>query len=384
MTEIELSRVLFAVTAGVHFLFVATTLGLAPIIAALSTTSAFRPTWTSDVLLRVLGRVYLANYGIGIVTGLVMELQMAVLWTGPEATQYAPIASMLALETVLAFFLESILLGLWIAGAGILPRWVRTILFWGVTVTAYTSAALIVAANSYLHAPLPVSGSFSLEDVGDLVARPAAVVPVQHIATVSLVVGGFWLASIGARWLRGHGARSVARTALRAAAAIVAIAAPAAVISGVAQFPVVRPASGTANGAGAFGLALALMMAVGVLVTLVTWFVVLPLVMSNAVLTARWTWPLFSGGVAIPLATTFLGWLYREEARQPWFIVGRVTVEEAASPLPMHQLAGMSVVFVLIGVTASILGWNLIARVSMPNADEVCESIPSEALAGRK
>lgn len=374
MDVVGLSRLLFAATAGVHYLFVATTLGLAPIIAVLSTRVAVRRHQPSEQLLDVLGRVYLANYGIGIVTGLVMELQMAMLWTGPGATEYDPIAAMLALETVLAFFLESVLLGLWIAGAGVVPAWVRAVLFWGVAATAYASATFIVGANSQLHAPLDLSGPFGWPEVTAMIGRAAAVTPLLHVTTSSLVIGGFWLAAIAARWLRAGGDRRVARSALRGGFALVAVAAPVAVASGLAQFPVVRPGLPD-DSAGAFGVALAVMMLVGLLITVITW-VLLPLVLTDRLLTGhvlerRWSWPILSAGVGIPLATTFLGWLYREEARQPWFIVGRVTVAEAARPLPSWQLVVLSVFFVGLVVLAAGCGWVVMGRVAAPSSERI-------------
>lgn len=366
MDVIVLSRMLFAVTAGIHYLFVATTLGLAPVIAVGSTVALLRRSARLERLLAAVGRVYLANYATGIVTGLVMELQMAVLWTGPGALEYDPIAAMLALETVLAFFLESVLLGLWVAGRGQLPRWVLAALFWGVTATAYLSATFIIGANSQLHAPIDLSGTFEAADVAALILRGAALSPLLHVVSSSLVVGGFWLAAIAVRWLRGGGDEAVARAALRAGAVIVALAAPTTIVSGIAQFSLVRPDLPIGQGIGIVGLALAVMMLVGMLILLGTWLLVLPAALVGSPVRWRWTWPVFSFGVLIPLATTFLGWLYREEARQPWFIVGRVTVQEAASPLPLPQLLTMSIVFVGLSALAAVCGGVMMNRVAAP------------------
>jgi len=373
---ILVSRLLFACTSGLHFLFVATTLGLAPVIAVLNTVVAARPSPTNEALLAVLGRVYLANYGIGIVTGLVMELQMAVLWTGPGAADYDPIAAMLALETVVAFFLESTLLGLWVAGAGLLPAWLRAVVFWGVTATAYASATVIMGANSQLHLPVDVGpGALGLDDVAALVLRPASTTPLLHVATSSLVVGGFWLATVAVRLLARGDDPAVARRALRIGVLVVSAAIPFVVATGFAQFGVVREHLVTEDGS-AFGLALALMMLVGSLIMLGTWFVMVPVVFAGVVERRRWTWPVLSGGVAIPLATTFLGWLYREESRQPWFIVGRVPVTEAASPLPLPTLLAMSIGFFALGAVAAVLGWRLMRRSMRVSAPPVEQAAP--------
>lgn len=357
MDALTLGRLLFASTAGLHYLFVSTTLGLGPLVAVLSTRAARRPCTDRDGALRVLGRLYVINYSIGIVTGLVMELQMALVWSGPGALVQDRIATLLALETVVAFFLESTLLGIWLAGAGTLGRGSRAAVFWAVTVTAYTSAAFVIGANSFLHRPIDLTAPrLGWIEVQQLLFRPATVTVLSHAATSSMVVGGFWAAAAGARVHQRQGDEAVARCLLRIGVTTVAWAAPLAVVTGLTQFSTVRT---VAPNTGAHGLALVTMMVVGVLVTLGTWILVLPLSWHGALIRRRWGRRLLIAGVPIPLATTFLGWLYREEARQPWFVVGQVTTAEAITPLPVPQLMLMCVVFICIGCFAAITAWRL-------------------------
>lgn len=368
MDTVTIARLLFATTAGIHYLFVATTLGLGPIIAVWSTRNAWRPSATGDATLRLLGQMYLANYAIGIVTGLVMELQMAVVWSGPGALAYNPIATMLALETVVAFFLESTLLGIWLAGDGVLGRRVRALVFWGVILTAYASTIYIIGANSFLHYPIALNDAvLGVVDIQSLIMRPATLTVLGHVLATSLVVGGFWVAAAGARVLRRGGDAEVAARLLRVGIVVVAWAAPLSVASGVIQFAAVRPTTTTAS---TFGLALALMMLIGMLITVITWFVLLPLAFSGALVRQRFWRPLLANGVAIPLITTILGWLYREEARQPWFLFGKVTVSEALAPVPAVQLLAMAVAFVGLGLAAAVLGWRLMARAAHTDEPE--------------
>ena len=119
LSALDLARAQFALTAGLHFLLVATTLGVAPLLAVLQSAAALR----RDPLRRAgleqardaLLRPYLINYGAGIVTGLILELQMGLNWSHVTAGLYDPIATTLASETLLASLLESTLLGLSIA-----------------------------------------------------------------------------------------------------------------------------------------------------------------------------------------------------------------------------------------------------------------------------
>lgn len=365
MDPVVLARVLFASTAGLHFLFVVTTLGLAPIIAVLATRQAAAPQAERGTALKVLSRLYVINYAVGIVTGMVMELQMGLVWTGPGALIYDPIATMLGLETILAFFLESILLGLWLVGDGILGPKVRAAIFWGVTATAYLSATFIIGANSYLHHPLDLGADpLSMADVLALVVRPASLTVLGHVASVSLVAGGFWAASAGARVIRRGGDAAVGARLIKLGVRLVAVVAPLAVVSGVLQFSAVRPRF---TSAGWFGAALAAMMLVGVLVTLATWLLMMPLAQKGVLMRSRFWLTALANGVAIPVAVTFLGWLYREEARQPWFVLDRVKVSDAIAPIPAAQLLVMCVGFIGLGVTAAATAWILMARAAHTN-----------------
>src|SRR3954468_10792542 len=82
MSTLSLARLLFAVTAGTHFLFVSLTLGLAPLVAIMQT----RAVTTGDPLrlrmVRYWGQLYVINYAVGIVTGLLMEFQFGLNWPG--------------------------------------------------------------------------------------------------------------------------------------------------------------------------------------------------------------------------------------------------------------------------------------------------------------
>jgi cytochrome bd ubiquinol oxidase subunit I len=79
----------------------------------------------------------LINYAVGIVTGLVMEFQFGLAWSGLTHQAGDVFGASLAMETLVAFFVESTFPGLWIFGWGRLNRWVHLGLIWGVVLTAY-------------------------------------------------------------------------------------------------------------------------------------------------------------------------------------------------------------------------------------------------------
>ena len=235
LSALDLARAQFALTAGLHFLLVATTLGIAPLLAVLQTAAALR----RDPLRRAglarardaLLRLYLINYGAGIVTGLILELQMGLNWSRVPAELYDPIATTLASETLLAFLLESTLLGLFLASEGRFPAGVRAALLWGVAATAWLSASLIVSANAYLHRPGAVlhdrDGAMFVDPV-TLLANPSAIAAVLHIAAAAAAVAGAWAVALALAVARRESPTSAAaaRPLARAGALLLALSAP--------------------------------------------------------------------------------------------------------------------------------------------------------------
>ncbi|MGJ6979208.1 cytochrome ubiquinol oxidase subunit I [Aestuariimicrobium soli] len=384
MDPLLLARLLFAVTAGVHFLFVVTTLGLAPILTWKSWRNVVRPTAAGDGELRILGRMYLVNYAVGIVTGLVMELQMAMVWTGPGAAgPWNPVATLLGLETIVAFFLESTFLGLWLVGSGVLSRRVRAVLFTLVTVTAYVSATYVTAANSYLHFPIgDAAPTLGWGFVGRLVWRPATLTVLAHIAGAALVVGGMWAAAAGARVMQRGGTPAVANRLMRGGVITVAWSSVVTLLAGGLQFPFVRPTLPSQQTTPVFGaLSMALMMLAGLAIAGVALMALLPLALRNRLVTqktGRVWWPFLTNSVGLALLATFLGWLYREQMRSPWFIYQRVPLDEALAPISAAQLKAMLVVFGALTIGAAVLAWWLMR--TLMHTDPPEEFAPDEAL----
>ena len=116
-------------------------------------------------LTRFWGQLYVINYVLGIATGIVMEFQFGLNWSGLSRYVGNVFGAPLAIETLVAFFLESTFLGMWIFGWHRLPRGVHLALLWGVALTAYASAFWIMVANAWLQHPVGY-------EVRDGVAQP--------------------------------------------------------------------------------------------------------------------------------------------------------------------------------------------------------------------
>lgn len=366
---LPLARWEFALTAAIHYCFVATTLGLAPVVALLSFLG-LRPDRRGEIHRRAahqVARLYLLNYAIGIVTGLVLELQMGFNWSGAGAA-YDPVGSFLALETLTAFFVESTLLGLWLASPGVWSERVRAWLITGVAATAWLSAVWIVSANAYLHRPVGLGPDGTFVDPLALLTNPSAIAALPHIAGAAALTGGFWVAATGARLILRPGRPTTApentevavgRSLLTLAVWLVAIGGPITIAFGVAQFSVARPPGYPVVTAAGWAIALSLMMFGGFFITVVTLLLTLPLLLARRLHRARRLLHLRVALAWFPLLLNVAGWVYREESRQPWFIVEEVLVADALTAGSPTAVAVTGALFVLIGVAAAGVTWRL-------------------------
>jgi cytochrome d ubiquinol oxidase subunit I len=245
MDAVLLARLQFAGTTGIHWLFVILTLGLVPLVAVMHTRAALardpqaRAGWERAA--RFWGQLYVINYALGIVTGLVMEFQFGLSWSGLSKFAGNVIGAPLALETLIAFFAESTFLGMWIFGWGRLRAGVHAALIWLVTLTAYASAYWILVANGFMQHPVGHEvrdGVAYLTDVGALLTNPSALLALGHIAMAALLTGGLFVAGVSTFHLAGGTSEAVFfRRALRTGTLVAAVAAyPAFAIGGI-QYP---------------------------------------------------------------------------------------------------------------------------------------------------
>ena len=100
MDVLDLARTQFAVTGSLHFLFVVLTLGLAPLVAIMHTRYAVTGKPIHERMTRFWGQIYVINYALGIFTGLVMEFQFGLSWSGLSHYAGDIFGAPLAIETL--------------------------------------------------------------------------------------------------------------------------------------------------------------------------------------------------------------------------------------------------------------------------------------------
>lgn len=335
----QLARIEFALTAGGHFLCVALTLGLATLIAIMQTMGVSRDR------LWFWARLYVVNYAFGIVTGIVMEIELALNWNGLLHFLGNPIGSALALETLVAFFVESTFLGLWLFGWDKLSRRQHLAVIWVVTLTAYASAYLIMVANGYMQQP--VAGFAAM------LTNPPAWTAFAHIVGGGLVTGGLFVAGIGA-YHRDRASIRLGTRTLLPGILIVAAAGHQQFVRGLQPMKIALWDGTDAERAALQGELTALYgpgeylppewAATALLVMLGIGAVLIVLALAGP-----WLGRLLLYAIPLPFVAMLCGWIFREVGRQPWAVYGRLRTSEALTPgAGVAQFVVFPVIFVVL------------------------------------
>src|SRR5918997_6506411 len=206
MDALDLARWQFGITTIYHFLFVPLTIGLSVVVAALQT--AWHRTGRPEYLraTKFFGKLFLINFAIGVVTGIVQEFQFGMNWSTYSTFVGDVFGAPLALEALLAFFLESTFIGLWIFGWDRLPRRVHLATIWAAAIGSNLSAYFILAANAWMRHPVgfavdPATGRAHLTDIAAVLTNPQAISTYVHVVSASFVVAGLFVVAVRAHKL---------------------------------------------------------------------------------------------------------------------------------------------------------------------------------------
>jgi cytochrome d ubiquinol oxidase subunit I len=205
MDIVLLARWQFAITCVYHFFFVPLTLGLVWVVAGLHTAWVVTGQDVWRKLTKFWGKLFLINFAMGLVTGIVMEFQFGMNWSEYSRFVGDIFGAPLAIEALLAFFLESTFLGLWVFGWDKLPRKVHLACIWIVAVGSNLSALWILIANSFMQQPVGYvlnNGRAEMNDFWALVLNPHVWVQFPHVITGAMATGAFFVLGISAWHLR--------------------------------------------------------------------------------------------------------------------------------------------------------------------------------------
>lgn len=203
---VDLSRLQFALTALYHFLFVPLTLGLSVILAIMETIYVMtgREIWYRMV--RYWGLLFGINFVLGVATGLTMEFQFGTNWAYYSHYVGDVFGAPLAIEGLMAFFLEATFVGLFFFGWGKLTKLQHMVCTWLLALGTNLSALWILIANGWMQNPVGADFNFQtmrmeVANFSELLFNPVAQAKFVHTISAGYVTGSIFVLAISAYFL---------------------------------------------------------------------------------------------------------------------------------------------------------------------------------------
>ncbi|NOX89847.1 MAG: cytochrome ubiquinol oxidase subunit I [Calditrichaeota bacterium] len=205
MGAVTLARWQFATTTVYHFFFVPLTLGLSVFVAILETLYVVTGKEVYKRMTLFWGKLFLINFILGVVTGLVQEFQFGMNWSEYSRFVGDIFGAPLAIEALLAFFLESTFLGVWIFGWDRLSKKAHAATIWLVAIGSNLSALWILIANSFMQQPRGYELVYDsagnviraqMTSFADLVFNPNVWVQFPHVLASGIVTAAFFVIGI--------------------------------------------------------------------------------------------------------------------------------------------------------------------------------------------
>lgn len=196
-----LARMQFGITTVYHFFFVPLTLGLSVLVALMETFYVRSGREVYKDMAKFWGKLFLINFAMGVVTGIVQEFQFGMNWSSYSRFVGDIFGAPLAIEALLAFFLESTFLGIWLFGWDKLSKGMHAVAIWLVAIGASVSALWILIANSFMQQPVGYvinNGRAEMENFFDLILNPNVWVMFPHTLSAGFVTGAFFVMGISA------------------------------------------------------------------------------------------------------------------------------------------------------------------------------------------
>ena len=221
---VDLSRLQFAATAMYHFLFVPLTLGLSVIVAIMETVYVMtgRPIWRQ--MTKFWGTLFGINFVLGVATGITMEFQFGMNWSYYSHYVGDIFGAPLAIEGLMAFFLEATFVGIWFFGWEKMSARAHAIVGWLVAIGSNFSALWILIANGWMQNPVgavfnPDTMRMELESFGEVLFNEVAQAKFVHTVSAGYVTASMFVIGVSAWYLLRGRHIDLAKRSLAVAAA---------------------------------------------------------------------------------------------------------------------------------------------------------------------
>ena len=201
MDPVILSRFQIAITFTFHFVFVPITLGSSLFLALLETRYVISGDPVYKQMTKFWAKIFLINFALGIVTGILQEFHLGLNWAEYSRFVGDIIGVPLALDSLLAFFLESTFIGIWIFGWDKLSKKMHLLCIWLVAIGTHISGYFILIANSFMHNPVGYgldNGRLIMAQPGKLALNPYLWHQFPHVVSAGITTAGFLYLSFSA------------------------------------------------------------------------------------------------------------------------------------------------------------------------------------------
>lgn len=203
---VDVARLQFAVTALYHFIFVPLTLGLSFILVAMELTYVMSGKQIYKDMTKFWGKLFGINFALGVTTGITMEFQFGTNWAYYSHYVGDIFGAPLAIEGLMAFFLESTMIGLFFFGWDRLSKGKHLLVTALLAVASNLSAVLILIANGWMQNPVgsefnPVTMRMELISFSDILFNPVAQGKFVHTVSAGYVTGSVFVLAISAWYL---------------------------------------------------------------------------------------------------------------------------------------------------------------------------------------
>lgn len=205
-TLVELSRFQFAFTAMYHFIFVPLTLGMTFMLAIMESVYVMTGKTIYKDMTKFWGKLFAINFAIGVATGITMEFQFGMNWSYYSHYVGDIFGAPLAIEGLMAFFLESTFVGLFFFGWDRMSKVKHLMVTWLVALGSNFSALWILIANGWMQNPLgaefnPETMRMEMMSFAELVFNPVAQVKFVHTVSAGYVTGAMFVLAISSYYL---------------------------------------------------------------------------------------------------------------------------------------------------------------------------------------
>ena len=203
---VDISRLQFAITALYHFLFVPLTLGLSFILAIMESTYVMTGKQVYQDMVKFWGKLFGINFALGVTTGLTMEFQFGTNWAYYSHYVGDIFGAPLAIEGLMAFFLESTMIGLFFFGWDRMSKVQHLAVTWLVAIGSNLSALWILIANGWMQNPVGAEFNFEtmrmeMTSFAEVLFNPVAQVKFVHTTSAGYVTGAMFVLGISSYYM---------------------------------------------------------------------------------------------------------------------------------------------------------------------------------------